>query len=77
MILNIKKLLEKKMEEIEVCICKRITLSDLLQAIEKEDINDIQTLIEKTGAGTVCKMCISPEEDPHGERDIHLSELLK
>ncbi|SNZ07017.1 BFD-like [2Fe-2S] binding domain-containing protein [Persephonella hydrogeniphila] len=65
------------MEEIEVCVCKRITLSELLQALEEENIDDIQTLIEKTGAGTVCKMCISPEEDPYGERDIHLSELVK
>ncbi|WP_293444378.1 (2Fe-2S)-binding protein [Persephonella sp.] len=65
------------MEEIEVCICKRITLSELLEVIDSEGIKDIQTLIEKTKAGTVCKMCISPEDDPYGERDIHLSELLR
>ncbi|HHG73447.1 MAG TPA: (2Fe-2S)-binding protein [Persephonella sp.] len=65
------------MEEIEVCICKRITLSELLEVIDNEGIKDIQLLIEKTKAGTVCKMCISPEDDPYGERDIHLSELLR
>ena len=65
------------MEEIEVCICKRITLSEILQAIDEEGIKDLETLIEKTKAGTVCKMCISPEEDPYAERDIHLTELLK
>jgi len=65
------------MEEIEVCICKRITLSELLEIIDGEDIKDVQSLIEKTKAGTVCKKCISPHDDPYGERDIHLSELLR
>ena len=64
-------------EEIEVCICLRIPLSDILQAIKQEGIKDVEALIEKTKAGSVCKMCISPEYDPYGERDIHLTDLLK
>ncbi len=64
-------------EEIEVCICLRISLSDILQAIEEEGIEDVEALVKKTKAGSVCKMCISPEHDPYGERDIHLIELLK
>ncbi|WP_456384395.1 (2Fe-2S)-binding protein [Persephonella sp.] len=65
------------MEEIEVCICRRISLEDILSAIEMGGIDDVEALIEKTGAGSVCKMCISPQHDPYGERDIHLTELLK
>ena len=64
-------------EDPEVCICLRISLSDILQAIEQEGIEDVEVLIEKTRAGSVCKMCISPEHDPYGEREIHLTDLLK
>ncbi|MDQ7056386.1 MAG: (2Fe-2S)-binding protein [Persephonella sp.] len=64
-------------EDPEVCICLRISLSDILQAIEQGGIEDVEALIRKTKAGSVCKMCISPENDPCGERDIHLTDLLK
>jgi len=63
-------------EDPEVCVCLRITLSEILEVIENgaKTIEDIQKI---TKAGTVCKMCISQENDPHWERDIHISELLK
>ncbi len=65
------------MEEIEVCICKSIFLHEILEVINNEEIKDLEELIEKTGAGTVCKLCISCKYDVYGERDIHLDELLK
>ena len=64
------------MEEIEVCVCLRISLQEILEALENgaKTIEDIQKL---TKAGTVCKLCVSSKEDIYGERDIHLDELLK
>jgi len=72
---------------IEVCVCKNICIQEILEAIKSgvktiveaiksgvKTINDIQ---ERTGAGTVCKMCVSSEYDPYGERAVHISELLK
>jgi NAD(P)H-nitrite reductase large subunit len=63
-------------EDIEVCVCLRITLQEILEAIEN-GANSIEDIQKQTKAGTVCKLCISPEEDIYGERDIHLTELLK
>ncbi len=63
-------------EDIEVCVCLRITLQEILEAIEN-GANSIEDIQKQTKAGTVCKLCISPEEDVYGERDIHLTELLK
>ncbi|RMD45183.1 MAG: (2Fe-2S)-binding protein [Aquificota bacterium] len=63
-------------EEPEVCICLRITLSEILEAIENgaKNIKDIQNI---TKAGTVGKMCVSQENDPYCERSIYISQLLK
>ncbi len=63
-------------EEIEVCVCLRISLQEILEAIENgaKTLEEIQKI---TKAGTVCKLCVSPEDDVYGERDIHLTELLK
>ncbi len=63
-------------EDIEVCVCLRISLQEILEAIENgaKTIEDIQ---KQKKAGTVCKLCVSPEDDIYGERDIHLTELLK
>jgi len=64
------------MEQIEVCFCLGITLEEIIEAI-KDGACDIETLMEKTGAGTSCKQCISTEEDPNYEREIHLQDILK
>ncbi len=63
-------------EGIEVCVCKNICIQEILEAI-KNGIKTIDDIQEKTGAGTVCKMCVSNEYDPYGERAVHISELLK
>ncbi len=63
-------------EDITVCECLKICLKEILTAIENgaRSVEEIQTL---TNAGTVCKMCVSRENDPYGERAVHIQELLK
>ncbi len=60
----------------EVCVCLKISLKEIIDAIEN-GAKDIETVQSITKAGTVCKMCVSQEYDVYGERDIHISELLK
>ncbi len=61
---------------LEVCICKNICIEEILEAIKK-GVKTVEDIQEYTGAGTVCKMCVSAENDPYGERTVHLTELLK
>jgi len=60
----------------EVCFCMGITLGEILQAIENGAC-DIDAIGDTTDAGTACGLCKSPEDDPDGEREIHLSEILQ
>ena len=60
----------------EVCFCMGITLEEIMEAI-KNGACDLDTLMEKTDAGTACGMCRSPEDDPNNEREIHLTEILE
>ena len=60
----------------EVCLCMGITLEKIVEAIENGAC-DLESLMDATDAGTVCGLCQSPEEDPDGEREIHLTEILK
>ncbi len=64
------------LEEPEVCVCLKIKISEILEAVKSgaKTVDEIQNL---TGAGTVCKMCVSQENDVYCERDIHISDLLK
>ncbi len=60
----------------EVCLCMGITLEEIMDAI-KNGACDLETLKERTDAGMGCGMCVSPEDDPNGEREIHLTEILE
>ncbi len=60
----------------EVCFCKGITLEEIMDAI-KNGACDLETLQKQTDAGIGCGMCISPEDDINGEREIHLTEILE
>ena len=60
----------------EVCLCMGVTLEEIMEAI-KDGACDLETLMEKTDAGTACGMCKSVEDDPNGEREIHLTEILE
>ena len=61
---------------IEVCFCMGITLEEIMDAI-KNGACDLETIMEKTDAGTVCGLCKSSEEDTNNEREIHLTEILE
>ena len=61
---------------IEVCQCMGITLDEIMEAI-KNGACDIESIMEQTEAGTGCGICISPENDPDNEREIHLTEILE
>jgi len=63
-------------KDTEVCFCFGVTLGDLLDAI-KDGACDLDSLMEATEAGTACGLCVSPEEDPDGDRPIHLTEILE
>ena len=64
------------MEDIKACVCKDISLKQLFDAINKGH-KTIEELQKELSIGTVCSMCLSEENDPQGERPIHLDKLLK
>jgi bacterioferritin-associated ferredoxin len=63
-------------KDIEVCHCMGVTLGEIMEAI-KNGACDLESLMEATGAGTACGLCRSVEDDPNGEREIHLEDILK
>ncbi|HIE59584.1 MAG TPA: (2Fe-2S)-binding protein [Persephonella sp.] len=63
-------------KDTEVCFCMGITLGEILQAIENGAC-DIDAIVDTTDAGTACGLCKSIEDDPDGEREIHISEILQ
>ena len=64
------------MSSVEVCHCLGITLEEIMEAI-KNGACDIESITEMTDAGSACGMCRSVEDDPNGEREIHLEDILK
>ncbi len=60
----------------EVCLCMGVTLGEILEAI-KNGACSVDEISDATDAGTACGLCVSPEEDPDGEREIHLTEILE
>jgi len=59
-----------------VCECNDVTYKEIWEAI-KAGACDLETLMKVTGAGTSCGLCKSVEDDPGGERAIHLDELIE
>ncbi len=60
----------------EVCLCMGVTLGEILDAI-KNGACTLEDIMDATDAGTACGLCRSPEDDPDGEREIHLTEILE
>jgi bacterioferritin-associated ferredoxin len=58
-----------------VCECFDVTLGELLEAI-KSGSTTLETLMDKTDAGTACELCQSCEIDEDGDRELHLDEIL-
>jgi len=63
-------------KDTEVCFCMGVTLGEILEAIENGACT-LEELMNATDAGTACGLCKSPEDDPDGEREIHLTEILE
>jgi len=68
--------IEKLDPNTEVCLCMEVTLGEILEAI-KNGACTIEEIMEATDAGTACGLCKSREDDPDGEREIHLDEILE
>jgi len=67
---------EVKNDEI-ICICKRKTHGDILQAIQQNNIKNVEGIKEFTEAGTCCRTCVSKDGDPRSEVPFHLEEYFK
>ncbi len=63
-------------KDTEVCFCMNVTLGEILEAI-KNGACSLEEIMDATDAGTACGLCRSPEDDPDGEREIHLTEILQ
>jgi len=59
-----------------VCHCNEVTYKEIMDAI-KAGACDLESLMDRTDAGTACGLCKSVEDDPGGERAIHLDELIE
>ncbi len=59
-----------------VCQCNDIKYKEIWDAI-KNGACDLETLMDKTGAGTVCGLCRSIKDDPAEKRAIHLDEIIE
>ncbi len=63
-------------KDTEVCFCMNVTLGEILEAI-KNGACSLEEIMDATDAGTACGLCRSPEDDPDGEREIHLTEIIQ
>ena len=59
-----------------VCHCNDVSYKEIMDAI-KAGACDIETLMDRTDAGTACGLCKSVEDDPAGKRAIYLDELIE
>jgi len=64
------------LEDILVCECKNISLKEVLKCINS-GCKSIDELQKELPVGQICSMCLSSENDPQGERAVHLDKLLK
>lgn len=73
--MSLTKLVEEKGEDFDVCSCNGVCLGEIADAI-KAGTCDLDELVDETDAGTTCEMCISKENDPDGDYELHLDEIL-
>lgn len=62
----------------EVCECNKVTLAEIVYAIENKDIKDLKTLGEITDAGTTCHRCRCENDDfSEPKMQLYLEQILK
>ena len=44
-------------EDIIICNCQEVYKSEIIEAIEKEELKTVEAVGDSTGAGTVCGGC--------------------
>lgn len=47
----------------EVCTCKKVRISDIVDAVKNKGANTLRDIQDITTAGTECRHCIFPEAD--------------
>lgn len=47
----------------EVCNCKRVKVSDIVNAIKNDNAITLRSIQDITTAGTECRHCVFPEAD--------------
>ncbi len=63
-------------ENFEVCICRSVTVGEVLNAI-KNGCNTVEAIMDETDAATACELCRSKKIDEDNDRELHLDEILE
>lgn len=62
----------------EVCMCKHVTLGEIVHAIKEQNAKTIEDIGELTDAGTSCKCCQCSETDIGSEKmELYLEEIVE
>lgn len=61
----------------EVCSCTQTTLAEIVNAIQTKGANSIDAITQLTDAGSICKCCITEENDYTCRKMVFLDEILE
>lgn len=65
-------------ENYEVCNCIKVTIKDLKDLIQDNQIKTLRDIQEKTHAGTECRHCLMEEGDfGKVKKSIYCKDILK
>jgi len=64
-------------ESYEICNCKKVSIEEIIVALEKEQNPTLSDIQDLTGAGTECRYCIFKEGD-NGKmkKNIYCKDVL-
>jgi NAD(P)H-nitrite reductase large subunit len=61
-----------------VCECEKVTLGEIVYAINEKEANDIEKLANITNATTACGRCKNRADDfSEPKRKLYIDEILK
>ena len=62
----------------KVCVCKNVTLGEIIFAIKEKDAKTIDAIKDLTDAGTACGCCISKAKDfGDPKMELYIEDILK
>jgi NAD(P)H-nitrite reductase large subunit len=62
----------------EVCSCKKVTLGEIIYAIEQKDAKTLEDIAMHTDAGTACGCCKSAKDDfGNPKMKLYLTQILQ